>query len=35
MYIHINLKSNTYIGFSIENRDEDPKFEFDEHLRIS
>ena len=30
-----NVKSNTYIDFAIENNNKDPKFEVDDHVRIS
>ena len=32
---NVDVKSNTYIDFSKENNDEDPKFEVGDHLRIS
>ena len=30
----VNVNSSTYIGFGIENNEEDPKFEVGDHVRI-
>ena len=30
----VNVKTSTYIDFGVENDDQDPKFEADDHVRI-
>ena len=31
----VDVNSNKYVDFDIENNDSDPKFEFDDYVRVS
>ena len=31
----VDVNSNKYVDFDIENNDNDPKFEFDDYVRVS